>query len=54
MLLYVSLDVMKVCVVFLEMYVEMLEGWIDGMDVELSALSSFLFVSGGKVSVFLY
>lgn len=39
---------------FSETHVETLEGWIDGMDAELPALSSFLLVSGGKASVFLH
>ena len=49
-----SSDAMKARAAFSETHVETLEGWIDGMDAELPALSSFLLVSGGKASVFLH
>ena len=52
--LYASSDAMKARAAFSETHVETLEGWIDGMDAELPALSSFLLVSGGKASVFLH
>ena len=42
--LYASSDAMKARAAFSETHVETLEGWIDGMDAELPALSSFLLV----------
>ena len=52
--LYASSDAMKARAAFSETHVETFEGWIDGMDAELPALSSFLLVSGVKASVFLH